>query len=50
MTDKTIKERKARLLERDKVRGVVSVRVRVPEAFRPELLAICEAARKAGKV
>ncbi len=39
--DKTIKERRARMQERDKARKIVSVRVRTPEGRRDELLALC---------
>lgn len=44
--DKTIKERTQRLQERDKERGIVSLRVRVPKGRRGDVMAICAQFRK----
>lgn len=47
MVDKTIKERHARLKERDKERDWISLRVRIPRSDRAEVVALCAAKRKA---
>lgn len=46
MIDKTIKQRKQRMEARDKERGIVSARVRVPKARVGALRAIAEGWRQ----
>lgn len=46
MTDKTIKQRKQRMQALDKVRGIASVRVRVPNCRKDELKRLCAGWRK----
>jgi len=46
MPDKTIKQRKARLLERDRSLAFIPVQVRVPKARREELIALCKEWRR----
>jgi hypothetical protein len=46
MPDPTIKERHRRLMERDKLRGVIRTSVRIPKERLGELRALCARWRK----